>query len=131
MATRNLAIRGISLHRSYSGSATYTGLIELKEDATNRVITSQRFSYLTNADRSYVDQLFDTPGNVVAGVKYTITLTYDAPISKIWRGTDGLATSSADCGGVTVDFAFSDAGSEDTNGSGPIRGQIPRILFNC
>ena len=79
MATRDLAIRGISLHRSYSGSATFTGLIELKEDATKRVITSQRFSYFTNADRSYVDQLFSTPGNVVAGVKYTITLAYDEP----------------------------------------------------
>ena len=108
-----------------------TGLIELKEDASKTVVTSQNFDYTENDDPAYYNQLFSTPSNVQSGVKYVITVYYDPPATKIWRGTNGLANSSADCGGVTVNFQFYDADDEDDNFSRPTAGQIPRIMFEC
>merc|ERR1712106_261507 len=69
--SRNIVIRGISLLRSAAGSGTkrLTGLIELKEDASKTVVTSQNFGYTENDDPAYYDQLFSNPGNVQAGVR--------------------------------------------------------------
>ena len=116
-----------------------TGFIHLKEDSDKSIVTWQKFDYTENDAPDYYDQLFTNPGIVQAGVKYVITVQYDPPGTKIWRGSDnrrgsdGLvnASGSGDCFGETVNFEFSDAEFEDTNGSDQTMGQIPRILFNC
>ena len=72
--SKDIAIRGISLHRSSSGTVGYTGQIRLKEESSNTVIASQRFDFTTDDSKTYFDQSFTTPGNVKAGLKYTIYL---------------------------------------------------------
>ena len=110
-----------------------TGFIHLREDSDKSVIAWQKFDYTENDDPDYYDQLFTYPGIVQAGVKYVITVQYDPPGTKIWRGSDGLvnASGSDDCFGESVNFEFSDAEFEDSNGSDQTGGQIPRILYSC
>ena len=132
--SKNITIRGISLHRSSSGTVNYTGQIRLKEEKA--VIADQRFNFTTDDSQTYFDQLFTAPGNVKAGVKYTITLSYDGEygVHDIWRGTGGQVSVSANCGDQSVTFQFTratDFEGESNNGSGTSVGQIPRIIFSC
>ena len=134
--SKDIAIRGISLHRSSSGTVGYTGQIRLKEESSKAVIVSQGFDFTTDDSKTYFDQLFTTPGNVKAGVKYTITLSYDGEygVKDIWSGAGGQLSASADCGDQSVTFQFSQATDfegETNNGSGTASGQIPRIIFSC
>ena len=134
--SKDIAIRGISLHRSSSGTIGYTGQIRLKEESSKAVIVSQGFDFTTDDSKTYFDQLFTAPGNVKAGVKYTITLSYDGEygVKDIWSGSGGQVSVSADCGDHSVTFQFSQATDfegERSNGSGTTRGQIPRIIFSC
>ena len=134
--SKDIAIRGISLHRSSNGTVSYTGQIRLKEESSKAVIASQIFDLTTDNSQTYFDQLFTTPGNVKAGVKYTITLSYDGEygVKDIWSGMGGQVSASADCGDHSVTFQFSkatDFEGENNNGSGTAIGQIPRIIFSC
>ena len=100
------------------------------------MIADQRFDFPTDDSQTYLDQLFTTPGNVKAGVKYTITLSYDGEygVKDIWRGSGGQLSASADCGDHSVTFQFSpatDFEGETNNGSGTASDQIPRIIFSC
>ena len=119
-----------------SGTSRFAGQIRLKEESSNTVIASQRFDFTTDDSKTYFDQSFTTPGNVKAGVKYTITLSYDGEygVKDIWSGGGGQVSASADCGDHSVTFQFSQATDfegERSNGSGTTRGQIPRIIFSC
>jgi len=128
VSSKDIEIRGISLFRSYTGTKTFTGLIQLKEGSS--VIASQMFDFTTDDAQTYFDQLFNTPSNVRAGVKYTITLEYNGPRTRIWYGTDGQTSPSTTCGGDSVAFQFS--GSAETNNGNNVRhGQIPRVLISC
>jgi len=134
--SKDISIKGISLYRSSSGTVRFTGLIRLKEDSSKAVIASQMFNFTTDNSKTYFDQLFTTPGNVKAGVKYTITLAYDGEygVNDVQSGGSGQVSVSADCGGDSVTFQFSgsdDFDGESGNGSNTSGGQIPRILFSC
>jgi len=131
--SKDIAIRGISLHRAYEDIKTYSGVIRLKEASSDEVIISQNFNFTTDDSETYFDQLFTVPGNVMAGMNYTITLAYDGsspPSQLIQYGSGGLSSVSSTCDeeSVTFQFSYSD---ESTNGSGVSYGQIPRILFTC
>ena len=96
------------------------------------------FDFTTDDSKTYLDQLFITPGNVKAGVKYTITLGYEGKhewgVNDVYKGAGGQVSVSADCGGDSVTFQFSDSDDfdgENDNQSDKTRGQIPRILFSC
>jgi len=136
--SKDITIKGIGLHRSFSGTVRFTGLFRLKEESSKAVIASQRFDFTTDNAKTYFDQLFTTPGNVKAGVKYTITLGYEGKhewgVNDVYKGAGGQVSVSADCGGDSVTFQFSDSDDfegEDDNGTGTEGGQIPRILFSC
>ena len=98
--SKSIAIRGISLHRSYKGTNLFTGLIHLKEASTKTVIATQNFAFTTDNSMTYFDQLFSTPTNVKAGLKYTISLHYDGKYgaTPIWKGEGGQDTVFANCG---------------------------------
>ena len=105
----------------------------MKEDSTKRVIATRNFNFLTDDSKTYIDELFSSPANVRAGVKYTITLAYDGNAS-IGYGDSGRSSVSVGCGGETVTFQFSnsdDFDGEMDNNSQIAFGQIPRILFSC
>ena len=106
---------------STSGSDSHSGLIQLKETASQTIIASENLEYTSNGQPDYFDHMFSSPG-----VKYTVTLEYNAS-QNIFRGKDGLTSTTTDCNGVTVTFASTDS----TNGSSVSGGQIPRILFSC
>jgi len=134
--SKNIMMRGISLHRIKVGDGIKrcTGLIRLKEDSSKKVITSQNFDFTTDDSQTYFDQLFTSPGNLKAGVKYTITLAYDGSYTSIQYGLGGLTSVSTTCNGESITFQFSssdDFDGERNNGSGVSSGQIPRILFTC
>jgi len=134
--SKNIMMRGISLHRIKVGDGIKrcTGLIRLKEDSSKKVITSQNFDFTTDDSQTYFDQLFTNPGNLKAGVKYTITLAYDGSYTSIQYGLGGLSSVSTTCNGESITFQFSssdDFDGERNNGSGVSSGQIPRILFTC
>jgi len=135
--SKDISIKGISLYQSPSvKTVRFTGSIRVKEDSSKAVIASQIFDFTDDNSKTYYDQLFTTPGNLKAGVKYTITLAYDGEfgVNDILYGTSGQASVSADCGGDSVTFQFSDSDDfdgENDNQSDKTRGQIPRILFSC
>jgi len=128
--SKDIAIRGISLCRAYDDIKTYTGVINLKEASSGELIISQTFNFTTDDSETYFDQLFTTPGNVKAGMNYTITLAYDGGYQSIQYGYGGESSVSTTCDGDSVTFKFSDS-DDDTNYSDVSRGQIPRILFTC
>jgi len=132
--SKDIKIKGISLHRSHIGSAHYKGLFRLKENPTKRVIATGNFDFTTDDSKTYIDKMFSSPASVTAGVMYTIDLEYgmggiggDHPV---WDGVDGKSSVSVGCGGETVTFQFSNA-DESNNFSNVDGGQIPRILFSC
>ena len=134
--TKSIAIRGISLHRSNSGTNSFTGLIRLKEASTKTVIATQNFAFTTDNSMTYFDQLFSTPTNVKAGLKYTISLHYDGTYgaTDIGKGDGGQDTVFANCGEDSVKFQFTsstDFDGEGSNSSSKNSGQIPRILISC
>jgi len=134
--SKSIAIRGISLHRSNSGTNSFTGLIRLKEASTKTVIATQNFAFTTDNSMTYFDQLFSTPTNVKAGLKYTISLHYDGTYgaTDIWKGDGGQDTVFANCGEDSVKFQFTsstDFDGEGSNSSSKNSGQIPRILISC
>ena len=134
--SKSIAIRGISLHRSYSGTNRFTGWIRLKEASTKTVIATQSFAFTTDNSKTYFDRLFSTPTNVKTGIKYTITLHYDGTwgVTDIWQGKGGQDTVFANYGEDSVKFQFigsKDFDGEKNNGGGKDNGQIPRILFSC
>jgi len=135
--SKNIAIRGISLHRAYADIVSYSGVIRLREASSKDLIISQTFNFTTDDSETYFDQLFTTPGNVMAGMNYTITLTYDGNRTserRVQRGLDGLSSVSSTCDGESVSFEFFKSDyfeGEGNNGSGVSQGQIPRILYTC
>jgi len=129
--SKDIAIRGISLHRAYEDIKTYSGVIRLKDASSEELIISQNFNFTTDDSETYFDQLFTTPGNVKAGMNYTITLAYDGPYDqRIQYGQGGLSSVSTTCDEQPVSFQFSYS-DDDSNGSSTDVGQIPRILFTC
>ena len=116
---------------SSSGSATHSGVIQLKEAVSETVLASEPFKFLSNGDHVFYDKIFSSAPSVSAGVKYTITVEYySTEDTKITRGTGGQPSTTAVCNGDAITFQFSD-NPDDTNKSSPSQGQIPRILFSC
>ena len=115
---------------SFSGSATHTGLIQLKETLSQTIMISETFEYTSNGDPEFYDKLFSSSQSTKSGVKYTITIEYyNNETEEIWRGIGGHAPGVL-CNGKTITFDFSES-EETTNGSNYGFGQIPRILFSC
>ena len=129
-ANQNIKINGISMFGTTRiTSKSLNGLILLKETSSQAVVAFGIFQYTASGGTDYYDQMFSSPGSITAGKKYTITVEYFTTAT-IYEARDGLASASASCNGVTVNFAFSDS-SDDNNGSKVARGQIPRILLGC
>ena len=61
LSTSTILIRGISMFGSFSGSATHTGLIQLKETLSQTILVSETFEYNSNADPLVYDKLFSSP----------------------------------------------------------------------
>ena len=67
---------------SLSGADTRNGKIQLKETASKTIIITENFQFASNGN--YFDHIFSSPGNVKAGVKYTVTVkNYET--QKIYR----------------------------------------------
>ena len=128
-SSTNLLITGTSLFGSQGGSATHSGIIQLKETVSQTVIASEKFFFSSDGEPSYYDHVFSSPVETRAGVQYTVTVEYDEA-QLIWKGTEGSTIASADCNGVNLNIEFSNS-AEDNNSSSLTAGQIPRIMFSC
>jgi len=135
--SKDIAIRGISLYRANEDIVSYSGVIRLRERSSKDLIIAQSFNFTTDDSETYFDQLFTTPANVMAGMNYTITLTYYGDRTaerRVQRGSGGLSSVSSTCDGEAIPFQFFNSDyfeGEGSNGSSESGGQIPRILFTC
>jgi hypothetical protein len=76
VSTSTILIKGISMFGSFSGSATYNGLIQLKE-TSGPILITEPFEYTSNGDPFvFYDKLFSSQYVAEMGVKYTITVEY-------------------------------------------------------
>merc|ERR1712096_365098 len=87
------------------------------------------FTYDADGAKEIYDKIFDSAASIQAGVRYTITLSYDSYYGCVlyFLGNDYAEVT---CGDETVDIDFYDS-DDDSNGTDEDRGQIPRILFSC
>ena len=131
-STKTIKVRGISMLGSFSGSATLSGNIQLKETVSKTILLSESFQYTSNGDYAFYDKMFSSPPYASSGVKYTLTVEYYNTASEtIWYSNGGKASTSSVCDGEAVNFQFSDSAESTPSWSNVSRGQIPRILFFC
>ena len=130
ISSEEIHIKGLSLLGSSSGSASHSGCIQLKETSSQVLITSANFTFSSDGESGFYDQVFSSPQSVKAHKKYTVTVEYFAHHTIQAFTSVGLPKVSAVCKELTVNFAFSKS-SDDNNSTGPKSGQIPRILFYC